>query len=73
MNAHVRKDFTGKHFQGKLLTCLDSKGMSKRVFELQGAAYIQNLALLESHGLILRFFRLSWVRHILIYPGVAMD
>lgn len=62
-----------EHFQGKLLTRPDSKGMFKRVFELQGAAYIQNLALLELDRLISCFFSLCWIRHILIYPGVTMD
>lgn len=33
--------------RGKLLTCLNSKGISKGVFELQGTAYSLNLALLE--------------------------
>lgn len=33
--------------RGKLLTCLNSKGMSKGDFELQGTAYSLNLALLE--------------------------
>lgn len=43
------KALQGNSFKGreKLLTCLNSKGMSKRVFELQDTAYSLNLALLE--------------------------
>lgn len=78
MHAQVHKGFTRKHFQGKLLTCPDSKGMSKGVFELQGTGYSQNLALLELNRWILRFFQalpskaysyLSWCNYGLT-PGI---
>lgn len=62
----------GNSFKGreKLLTCLNSKGMSKGVIELQGTAYSLNLALLELNYI---FGGLFWVKCILIYPGVTLD
>lgn len=79
MHAQVRKGFTRQHFQGKLLTRPNSKGMSKEVFELQGTGCSQNLASLKLNRWISHFFfwalpgkeysYLSWRNYGLI-PGI---
>lgn len=77
MHAQVHKGFTRKHFQGKLLTCLDSKRMSKgqNYRALATARTWPCWSWTDGFHAFFFFFspRFYWVKLILIYPGVTMD